>query len=366
VYESKRYFKPLFLDTVINIRRANETDVNAINAFYNAVYGKHRDEKKFDWEYNSAPAGRAIYVLAECNGEIVGTQAAIPYFLTTGSGETILSAKSEDTLVSPAHRGKQIFEKMYACLFEECKKLHIRLIWGFTYADKPFKKLGFVLPYKACMGLLVRDLKQASVYFNALAAKRSLKDRLSIYILSLFSKCKAMCTLVLTGSTLELRTGPVVLSGTERNYIHSKNLFGLLLDPAFMKYRIDTNPYSANYNTLSYHKGSDLIISMTYSVSEDGVCYIIHLYLSPNTTEQTVRGFIKSMLKVEAIKTAKVLRFWGFRHNDQNRRELELLSAAGFTFINKGISMVWKSLDETLHLKPEDFVLSRMASQGTD
>jgi len=340
--------------------------VTAINAFYKAIYGKERDEKKFNWEYNSAPAGKSIYVVAECNGEIVGTQAAIPYFLITGRGEIILSAKSEDTLVSPAHRGQQIFEKMYELLFEACKKQNIRLIWGFTYAEKPFKKLGFELPYKACMGILVRKVRQATLYFNALALKRSLIDKLGIFALSVFSKYKAKCALFFSEYLPELSAGMVELSGSTRNYIHSKSQFGLVLDTAFLNYRIHNNPYGANYNTLSCYEGKELMVSATYSLSDDGVCYIIHLYLSPDARAVLVKRYIKTLLKVKEIKSSKVIRFWGFRHTLQNRKELELLSAAGFTFINKGIRVVWKRLDDTLNIEPEDFVLSRMASQGTD
>ncbi len=305
-------------------------------------------------------------MLAEYDGEIAGTQAAIPYYLITGSGEKILSAKSEDTLVSPKHRGKQIFEKMYAFLFEACKKQNIRLLWGFTYAEKPFKKLGFQIPYKACMGIMVRDVNRANLYFGSLSHKRNLKEKLGIYVLSVLSKCKALFKLRLTGGQFTLTAGTVELSGPGHNYLHSKTQFGLLLDSAFLNYRIHNNPYQARYNTLSYYQNNLLKISMTYSVSKNQVCYIIHLYLSPDTQANALKQFIKSSLNVQEINSSKVIRFWGFRHNTQNQKEVEFLSACGFTFINKGISVVWKTLDDTLKVHPENFVLSRMASQGTD
>lgn len=184
-------------------------------------------------------------------------------------------------MVSPEHRGKQIFEKMYALLFEACKKQNIRLLWGFTYADKPFKKLGFEIPYKACMGIMVRDVNRANAYFDSLSPKRSLKEKLSIYALSVLSKCKAVFKLALPSGRFTLTAGSVELSGPKHNYLHSKTQFGLLLDSAFLNYRILNNPYQARYNTLSYHQDDVLKISMTYSVSENQVCYIIHLYLPP-------------------------------------------------------------------------------------
>lgn len=366
MYDSNRHPKPLFLETKLNIRLANESDVTAINAFYNSVYGKQRDEKKFHWEYNSAPAGKAIYVLAEYNGEIVGTQAAIPYFLTTGRAEKILSAKSEDTLVSPLHRGKHIFEKMYALLFEECKKHHIRLIWGFTYADKPFKKLEFKVPYKACMGVLVKDIQRSANYFTSLAANRSVKEKFGIRVLSIYSKLKALLQMAFSKPDLPLQSGTVSYSGEAQSYLHSAAHYGLLLDTAFLDYRISNNPYEATYQTLSYYENKRLKASITYSLTEQQVCYIIHLYLSADIRLDEMKRFMKSVLSTEHLRNACVIRFWGFRHNTQNKKELDVLSACGFTFINKGIYVVWKSLDAELGLQPEDFVLSRMASQGTD
>src|SRR5690606_4117452 len=126
------------------------------------------------------------------------------------------------------------------------------------------------------------------------------------------------------------------------------------------------NPYKASYNSLSYYQNEKPKISITYSISESKVCYIIHLYLSPDSGSSLLKPFMKSFLSVQEIRDSKVIRFWGFRHNTQNRKEVELLSACGFTFINKGIHLVWKSLDNKPELSPENFVLSRMASQGTD
>src|SRR4051812_17922909 len=113
----------------ITYRLANANDIDPINALYNRVYGRNRTKEEFNWEFNSAPAGKAIYVIALDNEKVIGTQCAIPYFLVNGKGDEILSAKSEDTLVDPDYRGGNIFEKMYGLLTEESKKAGIQLIW---------------------------------------------------------------------------------------------------------------------------------------------------------------------------------------------------------------------------------------------
>src|SRR4051812_7913938 len=109
----------------ITYRLASDTDIDRINDFYNRIYKKNRTYEQFYWEFNSAPAGKAIYVIAEEGGHIVGTQCAIPYYVTDKNNNNVLTAKSEDTLVSPGHRGKQIFDSMYHLLIAECKNAGI-------------------------------------------------------------------------------------------------------------------------------------------------------------------------------------------------------------------------------------------------
>src|SRR5258708_5206879 len=97
----------------IELRLAGENDIDRINDFYFRVNRRKRSKEQFNWEFNSSPAGKAIYVIAEHNNKIIGTQCAIPYYITDASGKTKLTAKSEDTLVDHDHRGKNIFENMY-------------------------------------------------------------------------------------------------------------------------------------------------------------------------------------------------------------------------------------------------------------
>src|SRR6202012_4903342 len=97
----------------INYRLADNADTDRINHLYNKVYKSNRDRLKFDWEFNASPAGKAIYVIAECEGEVIGTQCVMPYFIITQDNQKMLSGKSEDTLVSPKFRGRQVFENMY-------------------------------------------------------------------------------------------------------------------------------------------------------------------------------------------------------------------------------------------------------------
>jgi GNAT superfamily N-acetyltransferase len=174
----------------IIIRLLHETDIDKINAFHNRIYNDDRTREKFAWEFFDAPAGNAIYVVAEDTGnnKIVGTQCAIPVYLKSVGGQLILSAKSEDTLVDPDYRGMQLFEKMYDFLFDSCKKKGILYIWGFTPALKPFLKIGFEAPYFHHQSLMAINILKSYKYISGLNPKNKSLDKLKIFGMTLLSK----------------------------------------------------------------------------------------------------------------------------------------------------------------------------------
>jgi hypothetical protein len=350
----------------ITYRLALDSDINRINDFYNKIYKKNRTYDQFYWEFNTAPAGKAIYVIAEQNGEVVGTQCAIPYFVIDKNNQEILSAKSEDTLVSPAHRGKNIFENMYKLLIEECKKSSIVFIWGFTYADKPFRKLGFEIPYKSTIGLLTISPFKTADYFYSVTAKKGFVRYLKILGLSFTSFLKFSVLKLKSNAHTKPLTQSIKTNNNIVGYLRQNALFGLKLDGAFLDYRINKNPYSSNYQTINLYDNEKLMASIYYNVTKENVGYIIHLYLDPSLDEDQSSEFIRKGIFETNLKRCDVIRYWGFTHNSQNQDEVRLLKNTGFTFLNIGISFVGLNLKDDRQVKFSDFVLSRMASQGTD
>lgn len=344
----------------VTYRLANVNDIDAINALYNRVYKRNRTKEEFNWEFNSAPAGKAIYVIALDNEKVVGTQCAIPYFLITGKGEQILSAKSEDTLVDPAYRGKNIFEKMYALLFEESKKANIRLIWGFTYAIKPFKKLGFSIPFQSCLGILVLKPHAAYSYLSGLNPKNNLVSKFKILGLSYKSHLD-FCLLKKPKSTLKSTNEHVALNSASLNYLSDTNYTGLLLDESFLNYRLYNNPYSKNYFQFNLFDKESLVFSAFYTINHK-VGYILHLHFN----SENCANFIKQLIFETDLKNCHTIRFWGFTHNEISENEINHLKQSGFTFVNRGISFVGLNLAPKTDLDYRNFFVSRLASQGTD
>lgn len=352
------------MEEQIVYRLANDSDINAINGFYNEVYKKSRTYEEFYWEFNSSPAGKAIYVIALFENKVIGSQCAIPYYLITGESSIILSAKSEDTLVSPKHRGKNIFENMYKLLIEECKKSNIKFLWGFTYANKPFQKIGFEIPFKSTMGLLTIKPFKAADYFYSITATKGLIPSLKIKCLSLFSYLKFKYLSIGVRKQFELNDNMIPLNSNNFNYIKYSDLFGLQLDTPFIDYRIKNNPYSRKYQSKSYYESGRLKALIIYNITKENVGFILHLYFDETFAKKLQTQFIKQVIHQSDLKECCVVRYWGFTHNVQNKEEVDILKACQFLFLKRGISFV--GLNIIGHFDFSKFVLSRLASQGTD
>ncbi len=347
-------------------RLATDSDIDSINAFYNEIYKKKRTREQFIWEYNSSPAGKAIYQLAVVDEEVIGTVCAIPFTIITKNNTEMLSAKLEDVLVSPKHRGKHIFENMYKYLLQECEKNLIGFVWGFAYLDKLYTKIGFEIPFKSSMGLLTISPFKAANYFYAITSKKNLSSYFKILALSLYSSIKYKLLFLKKHPELKLDYNDASYNTPNVNYIEYDKLFGLKLDQDFLNYRIHRNPYSANYRTINYRDSGVLKASIVYNITKKNIGFIIHLYFAKDLSVKIRTAFISQVIKETTLKNTDLIRFWGFEHNKQNKDEVSILKNIQFIFLNRGISFVGLNLNKSLEIDFSNFVLSRMASQGTD
>jgi len=160
----------------ILIREYQDGDEVQINLLYNHEYGKHRSLEEWQWEFREGPYGKSIFVVAEHNGEIIGTRAQLPMLLSYGEQE-ILSAKNEHSLVKKEYRGQRIFQR----LCDECITLATRrdiaLLWGFSYAEKAYRRAGFQIPGRLRHLLLILNPSQAyQIYRDMIPAE--IKDHI--------------------------------------------------------------------------------------------------------------------------------------------------------------------------------------------
>ena len=353
---------------MVNYRLATEEDYQNINDFHNRIYKSNRTIEQFYWEFHNCPFGKSIYVIAEDEGKVVGTNCVIPIDLITSGQQIIRSGKSEDTLVDPEYRGQKIFYHIYEFLFEKCKEEGIKIIWGFTSAKKPFKNLGFSVPFDHQQSLAVNNIWKSYKFLSTLNSKNRIKDKLKILGLTIYSKLKLSGRLRAGLRAYRITEDEDIIDGIS-NLIQSNltllnSSYAILQNSRFQQWRIYQNP--------NYHK----VHTYGFYDAENNLSALIVLNSHPNQIAYICQSsFHQQISKAERVKmlkfvTAKMfgqgihlIRNWQFGSNTLNSLESKLYKDAHYVHLKIGIGFVWKELDN-IDIEPEGFYLSRVSTQG--
>jgi hypothetical protein len=350
----------------IEIRLLREEDIDPINDLYKRSYGISRSREKFVWEFVKCPVRPAIYIVAvdAVSLKIVGTQCAIPLYVRMPSGEVVLTAKSEDTLVDVSYRGLSIFERMYQQLFEECRLAGIQYVWGFTYAIKPFKKILFDIPFRSNFGLISFDPVKSHKILNALKRKRSGIEKFKIFTLVsfsfLFQKIKSI-----SKSKLQKKRISIEPQIETNSLFHGSNFCYLNQDELFINWRITKNPYNdhLHYSLLSADGRSEG--NVICSVHSNHTAYLMQIVFHDSVKQSDKLSFLRYVVR-DLSKKVALLRFWGFENTQSGKEEIVLLKKVGFTFTDRGISFVWKHLGKSDKLDLINLKLSRLSAQSSE
>lgn len=353
---------------MVTYRLATAADYININAFHNRIDKPNRTMEQFYWEFRDGPIGPSIYVVAEDGDKIVGTNCVIPINLIDSNGNLYKSGKSEDTLVDPTYRGQNIFNNIYEFLFEECKKQGVSVIWGFTSANKPFEKLGFEIPYVHHQGLAVNYVLNSYNYLVTLNPKNKFVDKVKIAALCLFSKLKFKLNITEKSYKYEFielienssNVEQLIFSNLEAN----PSTFSIHQNESFQNWRIYSNPNYYQRNSFVFKdKNGNLIAFFQTNTTKNKVAYINQSVFLAEIDDQEKSKMIRIVTNHLFKKGVIIVRNWLFDTNDLNKNEIEVFNKAGLFYLNRGIGLVWKKLDDN-DLSPNNFYLSRIASQG--
>jgi hypothetical protein len=128
---------------VIEIKVAEENDIEKIVNFHNSNYNDNRNKDQWNWEYKKSLPDNSVFSIIVDDNKVIGTQGMIPYILKIKQ-ESILSGKSENSLLSEDYRGGSLFYDLYSHAMKESENKGMKFIWGFTPAYKVWRyKLGF-------------------------------------------------------------------------------------------------------------------------------------------------------------------------------------------------------------------------------
>lgn len=348
----------------IVLRLLQENEIQLANDFFNHIYKTTRSIENFRWEFINGPFGKAIYVVAiddtiSIQTKIVGIQCAIPIEFISITGKTVLTAKSEDTLVDPSYRGQKIFERMYERLFAECTKAGIKYIWGFTPAQKAFERIGFEIPFKTEQALLVFNPFRAYGYLKGLNLQNKTTDKVKILMLSFLSFLKGLKIWFIRKN--ELYQASFENKNTVfQKFITDSEYYTLNESAPYIKWRLTDNPFSNQYVSYQYKKGEELVGDAIVNHRKN-VSHIEQLHSRPG---RETKSFLASLTKECYHKNAALIRVFCFSSNTILQSQGNALSQIGFTYLKRGNYFVWKSIDPTNEIKPEQVIINRLFTQG--
>lgn len=288
------------------------TDINNVTVFHNFHYNITRTPEDWIWKYCGYDPDAAVFVTVKDDGKIVGTQGMIPVPILV-NGKYYLSGKSEDSLLDPEYRGKQIFSELYKLAMGLCASRKMHCVWGLTSAVKVWRKtLGFRV-YEDILQTSVLVLRPKSVIHIPLGLYAFMRKLINSF---------SITTQKNVSIEKELRS-PEDLEGLyERLMAKYKGLICLKLNKKCLAWRIFANP-NIKYDTYFVYENDDLRAYCYFSMDKNR-----WMRLSDFTCEDYISGKMLLERIINDKKPAYVL-FMGNKTNILTTRMFELLGRLG-------------------------------------
>jgi Acetyltransferase (GNAT) domain len=344
---------------------------NEVIDFYNNIYNTTRTRQNFDWLMDG-PAGKTVYVIArdtKKNNQIVGSQCAIPIFMTNNLGNKVLTAKSDDTLVDPAYRGRKIFKYMYELLFDICHKAEIEYIWGFTDAEKPFKAVGFETPYSICKSYFMVSVGDAFRYMissNPNDRLHNLKALPFVLLGRIKSVKRFFLDKKLTKFSVEsLWTDD--LDGLIQSYYNAhKELFFIpFKQQNYLEWRILNAQGVDRYKAFALRDVDKILRGyIVFSMDAKNVAHLMFELYDEKLSEADILSFLSHSIKCVADEKVAMIKTWNFDTNAYNKKTMSRHSKVGFWHVREGMSLVWKKLDHEKLMEANNINFNLLASFG--
>lgn len=368
----------------LETRLLNDSEYKAVNDFYNSTshIGRPapsipRSYSDFCWEFIACPNGKALYAGAWEIEEgkdpvLVGVQSVIILKMISADGAQSLCAKGEGTLIDIKaiikFKKTDILRELFDILIVECQKKGVQFLWGFNNIPASYHRLGFENPFKSYHGTLV--LKPFKAYQN-IVSLRSKKSALDNFKIAVFSGLSSLLSIQRTFLLSKINSYSVRSEIDENQTLFQKaasagELIFLLQDEEYLKWKISQNPYPITYRSYQFTDANNSLMAQIICGIQKDVAFIEQTLFDKQLDKKTIRSFLKSILRSLKKENICLVRYTGFRQNDMNAREMDLLKSLGFIFTGKGEWFTFKNLSDHSDLRPENIYLSRLYKQGVN
>jgi len=323
---------------------ATEADLDAFGrCFERNDMPRRRDVLR--WQYLKNPTQEVFVDFGVLEEQVAAIYAVLPSFVRV-RGERRLSAQSVDSLVDPALRGRGLFTKRAAAVYERVAQRDGAFIYGFpnAYSGPPvFNRLGWVsldpIPF------LVRPLRTA--FLASKLPMGRLAGRLPDFRLPVVGPKRQ--------STQELR--PVTELGPELDELWERFAASVTVaidrNADYLRWRL-SKP-GERYECLGVYEGGQLVAFCAYTVVDKHggrVGYVVELLHEPGQ-HRIGATLLAECLRRMASDGADTALAWCFRHSPNAKA----YSRVGFMPLPErlrpielhiGVKPLSKSLAETL------------------
>lgn len=368
----------------MEIRLIGDGEEELCNEFHNRVYKKSRTMAQWKWDFveNNYPKDQIPYAVVADEGKIVGTQAFIPIRLIDKSG-VYWTAKSEETLVDPGYRGKQLFEKMYALLFDYAREHELAYIWGFTPAIKAFVRLGFNVPGSTRQLFMPYSNRSIPVMMGKgqYGKNASIPEKVKMAAIrtvslpaQVMSSLKVSASKRRVGSALVIRTMETAdkqCGELCRRFIEKYGGTTIYRDDEYLNWRLLANPYVRSV-LRGVYDGDRLLGWVAFTLGDDGMGYLVDLMVACDGSSHSEEDLVRALL-VEAVTGTRNMGAIGIRGWRVNEHPFDQLvtrvsKEVGFYHIKKGHAVVIYNCEAGKHRsscdKFSDWFITRIFTEG--
>lgn len=332
-----------------------------------------RSKKEFEWLFIDGAVKQSLYAIAtdSVTGQIIGINAGIFIPMITPSGESIITIKSEDSLLSfdlMIELGeKEVLNKLLAFLEAKYRSENVSFIWGFTKAKNSFKKCGYTINNHVLGSFYV--LKPIQFFKSRIRMNpdQSAIRRLSLIAFTFYNWSKQF---LLSGTYFRCNFREISIKEINEEILLSflpKNFFTIELNKQFLEWRISRNPSDLTYGFLEFRDRMNKVISyLIFSFNKENTFFIEQFLFHDKLTDSNKIQLMKRAFGFIRKKDAVMIRAMGFTDNEQNLKETLLLKKTGFYFFrNKESScFILKGITK-LNINAKDIYLSKLNTLGT-
>lgn len=366
----------------LEVRLINDSEYTAAVDFYNNTRNLNgpatkvkRGIHEFCWEFFNGPNRKAVYACAwdmeeGKNPVLIGTQCMIIHRMISTDGKIVLAAKGEDTLIETnallKYKNADILKELNTLLTKECRKNGIEYLWGFNKLPATFRRLGYETPFKSFNTVLVLNPVKTCQYLFELRSERTFWGKLKIAALSGLSYVYSFKRLFIQTRKM----GFYIDSGINENLrlfqsaAHPEQLFFLVQDQAYLKWRIQDNPYPAKHISFQLLDHENTVKAQVICSLNNRVAYIEQALFAKEINMGIVNFLLKGMIESLKKELVFLIRYTGTMNNTLNMQEMDLFEKLGFVSTGTGEWFTFKPLSDNCVITPEKIYLSHLYKQG--